>query len=528
MGMRRSYGIRIASALVLAGAVSQAGCFFAADFDDCSRYPRASCFDGGGGGPSEGCDPSKATGPVPDTCGVFVSSAGDDGALGTKAKPLKTLGAALKKARTIYMCGEPFTEAVRIEKAATIYGAVDCTHEWAYDASRRTHLSAPPDAIPLVIDTKADVEVSDMEIDAAGAATGGGSSIAVLVSWAATTLRRCGLTAGDAKDGEAGSTTPDDTLLDGDPGDPGASTCDIGLHPGPLGKVQACATGGSSTAGSGGDGGQIVSSMLQPASSGANGSPADTSQPTKGQGGLGEGQGTPAATSCDDGTSGASGSAGTSGEGATGPGDLTQDGYLGALGKDGTNGKPGQGGGGGGGAKGALSVTCGSTTTALPGASGGAGGTGGCGGTFGGGGKPGGSSIALLVLGAEVTLVDVTLSAGKGGQGGPGGNGQSGGQKGGGGAPGAGKGAAQAGCRGGDGGQGGPGGPGGGGQGGHSLGIALKGAKVPYGGTFQIDATANGKGGPGGVNNAAAGMGQGTEGIAASCWDFGSNKACGT
>lgn len=528
MSMRRSYGPRIAAALVLAGAVQQAGCFFVADFDDCSRYPRASCFDGGGGGPSEGCDPSKATGPVPDACGVFVSSAGDDGASGTKAKPLKTLGAALKKARTIYVCGESFTESVRIEKAVTIYGAVDCTHGWAYDASQRTHLSAPSDAIPLVVDTDADVEVSDMEINAAGATAAGGSSIAVLVSRAPTTLRRCELAAGEAKDGEAGSTTPDDTSLDGDPGDPGASTCDIGLHPGPMGKVKTCSTSGSSTAGSGGDGGQIISSMLQPASSGANGSPADTSQPTKGQGGLGEGQGTPAATSCDDGTSGAPGSAGTSGEGATGSGDLTQDGYRGVPGKDGTNGKPGQGGGGGGGAKGALSVTCGTTTTALPGASGGAGGTGGCGGTLGGGGKPGGSSIALLVIDAEVTLDDVTLSPGKGGQGGPGGNGQSGGQKGGGGAPGAGKGAAQSGCRGGDGGQGGPGGPGGGGQGGHSLGIALKGAKVSSGGIFKIDATANGKGGLGGANNAAAGMGRGADGIATSCWDFGSNKACET
>ena len=53
------------------------------------------------------------------------------------------------------------------------------------------------------------------------------------------------------------------------------------------------------------------------------------------------------------------------------------------------------------------------TPIAVLGASGGAGGTGGCGGKAGGGGQPGGSSIAVLVLDAEVMLASVTLTAGQ-------------------------------------------------------------------------------------------------------------------
>jgi hypothetical protein len=81
---------------------------------------------------------------------------------------------------------------------------------------------------------------------------------------------------------------------------------------------------------------------------------------------------------------------------------------------------------------------------------------------------------------------------------------------------------------GGGGGKGGAGGPGGGGQGGHSLGIAFQGTTVPTGGTFAIDATKNGKGGAGGTNNTTANVGQGADGVAANCWDFGANKACGS
>jgi hypothetical protein len=121
------------------------------------------------------------------------------------------------------------------------------------------------------------------------------------------------------------------------------------------------------------------------------------------------------------------------------------------------------------------------------GASGGAGGTGGCGGHGGGGGPAGGSSIALVVVEATVTLEDVMMAASRGGNGGAAGDGQTGGQKGSGGDSGAGAGTAFSSCGGGDGGQGGLGGPGGGGQGGHSLGIAFQGSIAPTGGEFSID-----------------------------------------
>jgi hypothetical protein len=174
-----------------------------------------------------------------------------------------------------------------------------------------------------------------------------------------------------------------------------------------------------------------------------------------------------------------------------------------------------------------MSVMCGSMTIAVPGASGGAGGTGGCGGNAGGGGQPGGSSIALLVLDAEVTLTSVTLTAGQAGNGGVGGSGQSGGGPGAGGMLGSGVGSSPPpSCTGGSGGAGGNGGPGGGGQGGHSLGIAFQGTTAPVGGTFMIDMTKNGTGGSGGLNNTTVNMGMGADGIAVNCWDFGANKAC--
>jgi hypothetical protein len=127
-----------------------------------------------------------------------------------------------------------------------------------------------------------------------------------------------------------------------------------------------------------------------------------------------------------------------------------------------------------------------------------------------------------------VTLTSVTLTAGKGGNGGAGGHGQSGGAPGSGGMLGSGVGSSPPpSCAGGSGGAGGNGGPGGGGQGGYSLGIAFQGTTAPMGGTFMIDMTKNGTGGPGGAGNTTANAGQGADGMAANCWDFGKSMACG-
>lgn len=490
----------------------------------------------GGGNPACEGDPTQDPRLVRDDCGVFVSATAAPGGDGTKDSPLQSFGAAAAMgAKRVYACSGMYTETapVSFSGGVELYGGfTDCTANWTWSSSASAQVTTAAD-VPGVVLAGGANHVENVSVTAPAATMMGGSSIAMVVNGGSLAMVNGALTAGDAKDGEAGVTVPDDATLDGDTGDSGKSTCDAGLHAGPMGKTKTCATGGSSTAGNGGDGGQIMSMMLQPAGNGTDGlaSPA-VGQPPDGQGGLGEGQTDPMTmmpvASCKIGQPGANGTAGNSGDGAAGIGSISASGYVGALGKDGANGTPGQGGGGGGGAKGGKSIDCGMGLTDVFGASGGAGGTGGCGGALGGGGKPGGSSIALLVLDAQVTLTSVTLTAGLGGKGGTGGNGQSGGQKGNGGGPGAGKGTAQASCRGGDGGQGGPGGPGGGGQGGHSLGIAFKGtkAKAPMGGTFKIDMTKNGKGGDGGANNTAANAGKGADGVAGNCWDFMTNVAC--
>mgnify|MGYP007130789543 CR=1 FL=1 len=139
----------------------------------------------------------------------------------------------------------------------------------------------------------------------------------------------------------------------------------------------------------------------------------------------------------------------------------------------------------------------------------------------------GGSSIALVAIDTPLTLSGVTLMAGRAGNGGVGSDGQVGGTFGAGGPQGTGAGAAKNSCAGGNGGVGGHGGPGGGGQGGHSLGMALQGTTAPAGVTSTIDPMNAGTGGLGGANNAAPNSGAGADGVAADCWDFTDNAACG-
>lgn len=66
-----------------------------------------------------------------------------------------------------------------------------------------------------------------------------------------------------------------------------------------------------------------------------------------------------------------------------------------------------------------------------------------------------------------------------------------------------------------------------GGQGGHSLGIAFQGSTPPVGGEPVIEPLLAGPGGAGGDGNTTANGGKGADGVAAGCWDFAANAACG-
>jgi hypothetical protein len=548
--MRRIDWLAGLVALLAGGAAAGLGACFSAGTDDCSKYPEdgvckgwgtssSSGTTGTGGQPPLKCEGAPNAMNDVEQCAVFVAppSAADAGpGEGTPTSPYTSLQKAIQSAGSkakVYACKGSFDETVKISSKVEVYGGFDCSQmPWGLPPAnptpmQMTALTTAPGSVPLTVATGAAGTVVSGFAITSGSLSGmttGASSIAMVVD-ANVSLESSALTAGDASDGAAGTSPAADPTLDGATGKSGADTCSAGgTHTGGAGQTNMCPDGNSSMSGKGGDGGD---SMGDPAGSGANGSASPIAMPVgtaDGKGGLGEGQ--PTAPVCVNGDTGAPGAVGGSGTGATGAGTITAGSYQGAPGVDGKGGDPGEGGGGGGGAKGLASGMCnGSTVTNLAGASGGGGGTGGCGGKGGSAGQPGGSSIALLVFNADVTLTNVTLAAGKGGTGGDGGSGQSGGAGGNGGPNGAG-GPADAACSVGNGGKGGNGGPGGGGQGGHSLGIAFKGTAAPKGGTFMITPTNKGSGGSGGMNNTAANNGQGADGMAANCWDFGKNAAC--
>jgi hypothetical protein len=464
--------------------------------------------EGTGGGLPPGCDPSKVGGPVEDSCGMFVSPWGDDGNPGTKLAPVRTLDAALQRASTIYACASvtPYEKPVALYKAVTLFGGLDCSKGWAYDAAKKTQLTAGADEIPLTLARSAlGSEVRDFSITAQAATAPGGSSIAVLDDGADLALTRCDIAAGKGSDGASGEVqaqvqTPSDA--DGKGGTDDAACNVSAVIPGGAGGTNTC----SGTPTNGGRGGKGL-----PVSTGDDGSDG---QPASMPGNGGSGQAETQACNHDD-TQGTAGDVGARGIGARGIGDISASGYQPPVAAPGGSGTPGQGGGGGG-----AALACDAPAKNFSGPSGGGGGAGGCGGTAGNAGQSGGSSVGILALNAKLTLSTVTITAKTGGAGGLGGDGQRGGN---GGQPGNAGGGAS--CGGGKGGQGGAGGPGGGGAGGHSIGIAAKGGTLPTLASTTIHHEAGAQGGAGGDMDMTA-QTKGDGGLACSTIDFSKPASC--
>jgi hypothetical protein len=503
------------SSLVVGVAVHAVGCFDSAD--DCALNPILQCGpwapDGGtDGGVATGCDPSKSTGPVADSCGVFVSPMGNDGNAGTKEKPVKTIAVALGKATTIYACAGamPFSEAVTVPAGSTIYGGLDCS-SWGYIGSTtKTEVTAAAGEVPVTLAMGSGAKLVDLHVLAADASmmTDGASSIAVVADHATAEIDGCVLEAQGAAAGAAGAAYSSAAQA-GMTGSAGTAACMGAAVLGGLSVSNVCGTS-DSTSGAGGIG-QVGSG-----GAGSPGSPGTTMN-----GGAGE-----VSVPCTPGTKGDDGMPGKAGSGATGTGSISAGSYSGVNGGDGSTGPVGQGGGGGGGAMGGTGANQCTMPSTAAGASGGSGGSGGCGGMGGKGGAFGGSSIALVSFDATLTLTSVTLKAGNGGAGGDGGTGQSGGN---GGTQGSGgkvpmSSTLDPGCDGGPGGMGGTGGKGGGGTGGHSLGIAVMGTAPATRGWMATTSTpgASGKG-----DDTMGNMGDGAAGMAARCWNFATNAACG-
>ncbi|WP_438027955.1 hypothetical protein [Sorangium sp. So ce233] len=481
------------------------------------------------------CDLTDKSMPPDGSCGIFVRSSAAAGGDGSKERPFQHFAeAAAKSPKRVYACGEmgetyPEEIGVIFNDGVKIYGGFTaCDGAWTWSPEARATLQGPADAIALTLNggnnRLENLDVVAANASAADADSPGKSSIALLANGGTVTLVNSKLEAGDATSGAQAGTITDDPMLNGIDGDPGLAACSPGFtHDGPAGPVTRCADG-QSEGGKGGDGGAVTgtvaSPMLSAAGNGASGVPA-TSEPTQGAGGTGE----TAGQSCTDGGNGAAGEPGAPAGPSEGLGTIDANGYTGALANRGGTGKPGQGGGGGGGARGGVAMCGGSARVLLPGASGGAGGSGGCGGQGGHGGHPGGSSIALVVVEATVSLDGVSLVTGNAGNGGAGGEGQLGGSSSSGGEPGAAAGDAEESCAGGRGGRGGNGGPGGGGHGGHSLGVAIWGGELQGISNVSLSSGNAGTGAPGA--GAAPNTGaKGADGLDQKCWNFAENTPC--
>ena len=448
---------------------------------------------GQGGGTPSNCDP--AAGPIDPACnGIYVSaSLGDDTAGdGSMANPYRSFDTAMQHGSRIYACGELFHRSTSqvIGQRVEIYGGLDCSNGWAYPSASKTVFDADPDVVPLRIESGAsNSALHDVDSRSLNAVTPGGSSIAVVIDGATgVSFTRGTLRAGDGMAGPPGpSGSPAPTH--GATGFQGHDGCGAGDSVGGEGATLAC-QGGSSAGGKGGNGGAAQGG------SGAAGTAIPSSpvtQPNGGAGGLNSGF-------CLPGALGGHGGLGANAAAAQGQPVLDGTGAHGLHGAPGQPGTPGQGGGGGGAQTG--QATCLPTCSGCSGPGGGGGGSGGGCGPGGGGGLPGGSSVAVLLLGGASVSFDHTVDiiAGKGGHGGQGADGADGADGGAGGPGGAGAGGT-VGCLGGTGGRGGRGGGGGGGQGGFSIGVAyLLGDPGPNLNTAAVATGTPGAGGIGGSN----------------------------
>ncbi len=407
---------------------------------------------------------------------LFVSADGDATAAdGTKAKPFKTLGAALGRItadrKRIYVCDGTYPEAVVLDTkhaGVSLFGGFTC--EWLTSTTKPTLGDGP---LALKVTGATGVAIAGLAFAAHDATDPGGSSIAAFVANADVTFKGVSLAAGLGKAGDPGVlvpfTYPAASELKGKDGADGGAA------------MPYTCPGDATTSSVGGAGGPNNGGAGQAGTVGPNNA-----------GTLSQ---------CEASTGGGPGQAGTSPAAATAAasrGSLGADGWEPATGPDGAKGGAGQGGGGGAG---------------LGGGYGGGGGAGGCGGKGGPGGKGGGASIALAMLQATVRLEASSLTATNAGDGGNGAAGQTGQTPGG--ARGLADGAGT-GCNGGNGGPGGTGAEGAGGPGGISVGVLHLGSPPDVDDATTAAITVGNRGAPGtgGKPGAAPAGNDGPAGVA--------------
>ncbi len=397
-----------------------------------------------GGTPStaipDGCDlsvaPDKAPACIADEIAIFVSPTGADGNDGTKARPVRTIGAALSKLQgkpRIYVCDGTYREPITVTIPVGLHGGFSCA-DWTPNGVH-PKVEGTTDKPALVVSGASGVVVTDQAFATPPADARGASSIAGLIVTSSVTLQRTLFKAGAGQpgiDAPSKGTFQPATAPKGGDGDPNG----VALAPAVANPLCPTSVGGASGKVPNGPfatGGKPFISPAVPAT--------NTGAPGTNQSG-------------EPGHDGSHGNGGAAGSGATSLGLLGKNGWLPEAGQSGGAGSPGQGGGGG--ASPDLDF--------YPGG----GGPGGCGGAGGAGGGGGGASVALAVLDSPLVIEQSFFMAGSAGRGGTGGQGQI-----------AQRGGPTGDCleelKGGTGGAGGSGGGGGGGAGGISVGILWKG-----------------------------------------------------
>lgn len=412
--------------------------------------------------------------------GVFVSEAGDDGAPGTRARPKRSLSAAITEASTsgkrdIYVAQGTYPGPLALlgVSGLNIAGAYH-PRTWQRAMGNRVVIQGGSKALELDGATNVLVQAFRFEGGAGAPSAYGG----FVRESSGIRLEALELRAGDGANGGDGA--PGRPGASGQPGTAGGEGCanDQNLTVVGVGcaivlgrcRQPAAGAGGTSACGfPGGTGG--TPAYNKNSGPGATGSAAPNGTGSGGTGVSGKiGRG-PAPNTAN-GVGGMSGQGGVSGAGAQ-PGAFQSSGFVVGTGFNGTPGTPGRGGGGGGGGCGDEFNFFGYTCQSF-GSGGGGGGGGGCGGEPGFGGLGGGASVGLFLFNSQVTAQNVLAISGNGGHGGSGGSGGDPGQGGGGGSSPYGgdkQGQACVGGLGGRGGDGGRGGSGGGGAGGSVYGL---------------------------------------------------------
>ena len=441
--------------------------------------------------------------------GIYVATTGDDAYEGTRARPLKTITAAVSAALSagsdVYVSAGIYDESVTLANGVSLFGGFDPS-SWVRGTFKSSETPAYITTIQggtIAVDGNGvkNAIIDGFTVLSANATTAGQGSYAVRLINSTIELKNSIITSGNGYTGQNGSNGSE-----GSPGNNGSTGEDGIADIGSLWDVPTVngGAGGTSPGGrSGGNGGYggwcftvcILYICETDAGDGGTGS--------QGINGTLGGAGGATVNPGHNGSGGCNGTAGSPGINGSGgsSGSVTGYHWISSPGNDGGVGDPGNGGGGGGGGGGQYMIVPLLTGCGNGGGGGGGGGTGGSGGT---GGYGGGASFGVFLIESIITVNNCIITSGNGGSGGAGGNGGTGGA----GGPGGSGGTKDTdevgrGGNGGSGGNGGKGGAGGGGAGGPSFVIYKNGwfSGVIISGTTLTPGT----GGAGGISSGNTG-----------------------